>query len=200
MQPSIKIVVTGPYCIFPPRKMNTYLVKKAIDLTDTEIAIILHAWNVNEWMGLSAPTFREMFSESEFHLLLNDQTTILALARINFDFRIKVAGKTYEIPELVGLVSIDKGKGFGSTLLTNMIASLKSKNIEALGFCEQNLRPFYEKTGITLLYNQARFIKELNDQDWIAGTDDDILNLTLSNNMIQLLEGLNEKQPAFLVA
>jgi hypothetical protein len=179
---------------------TVYLVKQPAALTPAEIATILQAWEVEAWQHLHPDAFKQAFSTSEFHLLLNDTEHILAMARINFDFKLLIESRVHQIPEFVGFVSVERAKGYGSILLKSIITNLQSRNIQALGFCEKELRPFYEKNGIPLLYGKARFIREFENDEWVVATDDDILNLTLSADTVALLESLNEAKEALLTA
>ncbi|HYH14392.1 MAG TPA: hypothetical protein VD794_04180 [Flavisolibacter sp.] len=178
--------------------MQNYQVKKATHLLPNEINLILSTWDVKEWNSLSVTDFRNQFFSSEFHLLLDNSYSIVSFARINFDFKLQIEDQAYSIPEFVGFISVRKGKGYGSMLLENIITNLRARNIEALGFCEKTLRPFYEKCAVPILYNQARFIKEPMNNEWQISDDDDILNLTLSTRTSKLLMSLNDERSAFL--
>lgn len=103
------------------------------------------------------------------------------------------------LPELAGFVAIQKGKGYGANLLHHIVDNLKARQIEALGFCEKALRPFYERCAIPILYNQAQYILEPTNNEWQPGSDDDILNLTLSSKTVALLDSLSANQPGYLI-
>ena len=179
--------------------MHTYQIKKAADLSAGEIAQILHAWDVSEWMALQEAAFKQHFEQSEFHLLTGPQASLLTIARINFDFRLRIDNRHYAFAELVGLVSPQQRKGYGSQLLHLLIGNLRERDIEALGFCEQPLRDFYQKCNVRILYDKATYLRELDNDQWVPSTDDDILDMTLSRESIDLLNGLNEQRLAYFI-
>ncbi|WP_175622038.1 hypothetical protein [Chryseobacterium schmidteae] len=142
--------------------------------------------------------FKEKFKKSEFHFLQIDEN-IVSLARINFDFKFKIESKPYQFAEFVGFVSIEKNKGYGTILVEKTMENLREKNIEAIGFCEKDLRLFYEKTSIKILYDKADYFLEFDNNEWIKSTDNDILILNASKKTIDLLQNLEELNPAFLI-
>jgi hypothetical protein len=180
--------------------MHHYTTKRASELTAAEVESILHHWEVEEWAGLSEAGFKDKFRHSEFHLLTGPTGSLLALARINFDFRLRIAGAEYQWAELVGFVAPQPRRGYGSALLAALRANLQSRSIEALGFCEEPVRPFYEKARVRILYDQARYLREQCHDFWGIPPDDDILDLTLSERSSQLLASLHAGKLAYLVS
>jgi hypothetical protein len=179
--------------------MVTYQIKRAPELSAGEMGQVLHAWEVHEWMALSVAAFRQRFAQSEFHLLTGPQATLLAVARINFDFCLRIDDRRYAFAELVGLVSTIPRQGHGSHLLGLLTGNLRERNVEALGFCEEPVRGFYRKCNVPMLYGQARFVRERDHGQWVASTDDDILDLTLSRESVALLNSLNGQRLAYLL-
>ncbi len=178
--------------------MLTYQVKQAQELSAGEINQVLHAWEVQEWMNLSEAAFKQHFAQSEFHLLTGPENTLLAVARINFEFCLRIDQHRYAFAELVGLVSLQPRRGYGSHLLDLLTGNLRGRQVETLGFCEQPLRSFYQQCKVPILYGQARYVHERNHDQWVASTDDDILDLTLSRESAELLNGLNGQRLAYL--
>jgi hypothetical protein len=178
--------------------MVTYQIKRATELSAGEMGQVLHAWEVQAWMDLSEAAFRQRFAQSEFHLLTGPQAALLAVARLNFDFCLRIDDRRYAFAELVGFVSPQPRRGYGSRLLDLLTGTLRKRNMEALGFCEQPLRGFYQKCNVPILYGQARYVREMDHDQWVASTDDDILDLTLSPESVALLNGLNGQRLAYL--
>ncbi|MBD0254439.1 MAG: GNAT family N-acetyltransferase, partial [Cytophagales bacterium] len=160
--------------------MRNHVIKKASELTAPEIGLILHYWEIEEWAALSEAAFKDQFRHSEFHLLTGEGASLLALARLNFDFRLEIEGRQHQWAEFVGFVAAQPRRGYGSALLAALVASLQSRGIEALGFCEEPVRPFYEQCKVGILYDQARYLREKRDDWWGIPPDDDILDLSLS--------------------
>jgi len=165
-----------------------------------EIETILQHWEVEEWLNFTVQEFNERFSDSEFHLLADHNSNILCVTRINFDFKIEVNSSVYSVSELVGLVSIEKMKGYAKRLIMDIICNLKSRDIECIGFCEKELRPFYEKCDVSILYDQAKYLKEKPfSEEFEPNTDDDILDINLSNNLRSLLSGINAHNIGYIL-
>jgi hypothetical protein len=175
-----------------------YSVKRSKDLSDKEIELILKSWEIENWLDLDASSFKIKFQNSEFHLLEID-SKIVSLARINFDFKLEIQKNLYNFAEFVGFVSIEKMKGYGSFLLNKIVANLTERKIETIGFCKMDLRQFYEKNNIKILYGKGIFITEFENNEWIDSDDDDILILSTSEEHINILQNLNEKNKAILI-
>jgi len=175
-----------------------YYVKKSNELLNKEIEVTLKFWELEDWYDLGFETFKEKFKKSEFHFLKIDER-IVSLARINFDFKFKIENNSYQFAEFAGFVSVEKNKGYGTILLEKTIENLKQKNIETIGFCEKDLRTFYEKTGTKILYDKANYFLEFDNNKWTKSTDNDILILNASLKTIDLLQNLGESNTAFLI-
>ncbi|PZU86011.1 MAG: hypothetical protein DI529_09185 [Chryseobacterium sp.] len=175
-----------------------YSIKKSEDLSDKEIDLILKSWKIEDWLELDSSAFKMKFEKSEFHLLEIGER-IVSLARINFDFKFEIQKNLYSFAELVGLVSVEKAKGYGSLLLNKMVTNLKEKEIETIGFCKKELRPFYEKNNIQILYGKGIFITEFDNNKWLDSDDDDILIINTSEENIDILRSLNKQNKAILV-
>ncbi len=175
-----------------------YSIKRSKDLSDKEIELILKSWEIENWFDLDSFDFKIKFENSEFHLLEIDDR-IVSLARINFDFKLEIQKILYNFAEFVGFVSIEKAKKYGSFLLNKIIANLNERKIETIGFCKMDLRPFYEKNNIQILYGKGIFITEFENNEWIDSDDDDILILNDSEENINILQNLNEQNKAILI-
>lgn len=180
---------------------RSYQILTPAELSDFTIQTILHRWQVAEWYGMDAETFREFFSASEFHLLIDaGEGTLQCIARINRAFTLKIEEERYTFAELVGLVAVERGKGHGKTLMRQICHNLRERNIEAIGFCSNALRPFYEKCEVTILRDRAHYIYEQADAAWMPSEDDDILDVNLSPENVTRLRALNEHNVAYFVA
>ena len=179
--------------------MSKHLIKEADQLSDTEITTILTAWDIEEWRSMKKETFREKFKDSLFHLLTDNNDTILSLARINQKFSLSIKEDVCSFAEFVGFVSVEKHKGYGSVLLQLTKEHAKKNDIQLIGFCKKELRPFYRKNDIELMEDKASFILETENGEWASSTDDDILILNLSQEQKNLLSGLMKDKPAYLI-
>jgi hypothetical protein len=177
-----------------------YAVKNPGDLSDAEIKTILDNWDVPDWSDMKPEEFRNRFRRSEFHLLTDPVSNLLSVARINFNFKLKIDEKEYQIAELVGFIAIEILKGYGKELLVYISDNLKNRSIEAIGFCKNKNSAFYESCGLKIFYDSVKFLREMKDGQWFTPTeDDDIFSLTLSDSTIPLLEKLSHDRPAYLI-
>lgn len=177
-----------------------YAVKNPGQLSDAEIKTILESWDVADWIDMKPEEFRNRFGKSEFHLLTDPVSNIVSIARINFNFRVKIEETEYQIAELVGFVAVEIMQGYGKVLLGYVGDNLKNRRIEAIGFCKNKNSTYYESCGLKIFYDSVRFIRELKDGRWyIPKQDDDIFSLTLSDRTIPLFENLSHDNPAYLL-
>ncbi|WP_366915146.1 phosphoribosylanthranilate isomerase [Chryseobacterium sp.] len=183
----------------PTSSTVKYQIKQAKDLTEIETEHILKLWNISSWDTMKPDYFRVFFNKSEFHFLLDLHENILALIRLNFDFALEISGEKLSFAEAVGLVSAYKKKGYGAKLVELFRQHVVRENIETLGFCHKELRPFYEKCSIELLYDKAKAIKESIDSEWINSEDDDILIFHVSEKRKELLSQLSDQNNAYLI-
>ncbi|MBB6329456.1 GNAT superfamily N-acetyltransferase [Chryseobacterium sediminis] len=176
-----------------------YQIKETKDLTENEIEHILQLWDISAWNTMKSAYFRTFFKDSEFHFLVDADQNILAIIRVNFDFTLKIADVNYPFAEAVGLVSAHKKKGYGAALVRHFKENVIQRNLDTIGFCHSDLRPFYEKCSIEILHNKAKMIKESVGSEWINSEDDDILIFNTSNERKELLNQLSSKNNAYLI-
>jgi len=176
-----------------------YQVKETKDLTENEIEHILQLWDISAWNSMKSAYFRTFFKDSEFHFILDTDENILALMRVNFDFTLKITGTDYSFAEAVGLVSAHKKKGYGAALVRHFKENVIQRNLDTIGFCHSDLRPFYEKCSIEILHDKAKMIKESIGSEWINSEDDDILIFNASKETQELLNQLSAQNNAYLI-
>lgn len=176
-----------------------YQIKQTNELSDHEIDVILKLWDISAWNTMEPDYFRTSFKDSEFHLLLDSHSEILAIFRLNFDFVLEISGAPYSFAEAVGLVAGHKKKGYGAQLVQHFKENVTQRNIEAIGFCHADLRPFYEKCNIEILYDKAKSIKENEGSEWVNSEDDDILIFNLSEKEKEQLNTLSAQHNAYLI-
>ncbi|KMQ63192.1 hypothetical protein ACM46_14775 [Chryseobacterium angstadtii] len=176
-----------------------YKIKRPEELTDFEITHILHLWEVPEWSEMTPSDFRNTFKNSEFHGLFGAEDEILSVMRLNFDFVLEISGKQFHFAEAVGLVSAQEKKGYGSQLVKGFKENMIQRDIEAIGFCFADLRPFYRQCDIDILEYKAKFIKEKNNNEWISSEDDDVLIFNAYGETIKLFTSLSPEKNAYLM-
>ncbi len=181
-------------------KDMVYTIKNTGQLSDVEIKTILDNWDVPDWNDMKPEEFRSRFTKSEFHLLTDSVSNLLSIARINFNFKVKIDETEYQIAELVGFVAVEILKGYGKILLGYVGDDLKNRKIEAIGFCKNKNSAYYENCGLRIFYNSVQFLREMKDGKWFTpAEDDDIFSLTLSDRTIPLFEKLSHDHPAYLI-
>lgn len=173
-----------------------YTVMNAEQLSETDIKTILRAWSILEWKNLTSEQFKTKFKKSAFHFLY-EKDTVVALLRVNDEFFFRNKDIVYNIPELVGLISLVPGKGFGKELLARLKESLLEEDRECLGFCFENNRGFYEKCGFEVFEGKAKYFLEQDKGKWVSSEDDDVLNINLKPSTIQVIKALSLENFAF---
>ena len=179
--------------------MPFYNIKPVEDLTNLEILIILDLWNIDAWKFMEPSEFKSRFRESEIHFLKDEKDNILCIARISFNFILKISGADYYYTEFAGLASAQKHRGFGLILIEYIIENMQQRNLDSVGFCDKKLRPFYEKSGATLIHDAAGFIFQQADGELVKSSLDDIIVVNLRDSHFQQLAGLNEQNIAILI-
>ncbi|WP_426277384.1 hypothetical protein ACN9MN_18220 [Chryseobacterium sp. S-02] len=176
-----------------------YEVKQITELTETEIGHILQLWDISSWNSMKSDYFRTFFKNSTFHFLLDADKNILSLIRVNYDFVLEVSGTQLPFAEAVGLVAAQKKKGYGAKLVEYFRDYVIRNNILAIGFCQRELRPFYEKCNIEILYDKGKTVKERIGAEWVDAGDDDILIFNVSEKTKEQLNLLSDKNNAYLI-
>lgn len=176
-----------------------YQIKETQALKEKEIEHILQLWDISAWNAMKSAYFITFFKDSEFHFLLDADENILAVMRVNFDFTLKIADNEYSFAEVVGLVSAHKKKGYGAMLVRHFKENAAQRNLEAIGFCHSDLRPFYEKCDIEILHDKAKMIKESIGSEWVNSEDDDILIFHTTQERKELLKQLSSQNNAYLM-
>ncbi len=179
--------------------MNDYLIKKPPELSETEISTILESWDIEDWKGMEVSDFRKRFEKSEFHLLKEGEK-LLAVARINFHFKVQINDVVYPIAELVGFVATEILRGYGKELLAHVKENLTYRKIESIGFCRNKYSPFYESCGFKIFYYKVKHLRERRDNQWyVPVEDDDIVSITLTTDGLQRFEAISDQNPAYLL-
>ncbi len=173
-----------------------YIIKKASEISDVDIKTILNLWEIEAWKNMSSEDFRAYFQDAEFQFLLNEQSEILALLRLNSNFVLEIDHEKFQFIEMVGLVAAVKGQSYGSLLLQQLLRNAKENNRQIISFCESHLRNFYRKNDIEILENKAKFIQEFDHGVWQTSEDDDILIINLNPENKYCLAQLNENNIA----
>jgi hypothetical protein len=77
-------------------------------------------------------------------------------------FKCTYKNEKYNLFALGGIMSVEKGKGYGTVLIQNMIKFLKKKNKTGLGFCGKKTAEFYKKAGLKVKQNFSHRIEMEN--------------------------------------
>jgi len=179
--------------------MPFYNIKPVGDLTNLEILIILDLWNIDAWKFMEPSEFKSRFRESEIHFLKDEKDSILCIARISFNFTLKISGADYYFTEFAGLASAQKHKGFGLMLIEHIIENMLERNLDSIGFCDKKLRPFYDKSGVALIQDAAGFIFQQSDGELVKSSLDDIIVVNLRDSHYKQLAALDEQNFAILI-
>lgn len=121
------------------------------------------------------PLTENELQDSIFFLLYADDK-LAAFGRLFSIDGVKFEGKDYSLYGINGIVSLEKGKGYGRQVMNAMSNYLVSRDRSAIGFCRPEVRGFYEKCNYLLDVDtvpQFRFPVEfgkesLNDDDTVV--------------------------------
>ena len=100
---------------------------------------------------------KKKYSKDKF-FIATDKKKIVSMGRL-IPIKIKFAGKDYDIKGIAGIVSVEKGKGYGKALMTSIKKYLEKNKKTAIGFCGRKNDGFYIKCGFKIKKNiSERFI------------------------------------------
>lgn len=131
--------------------MTNLEIKAGKDLTPNELEVI----NLGRKTAFGSEDLIEPRPENvdwlaSFFILNDESKKILVFAKLH---QIKVVFQDVTYPTLCisTLVSLDRGKGYGCSLLQDVRRYLGEQNQTAFAFCESELIPFYKKCGFEVL-------------------------------------------------
>jgi len=113
---------------------------------------------------------------------------------VSFGFLRKVTinylGKKYKVKGIGGILSVEKGKGYGKILIQEIIKYLKKSGKTGLGFCGNDKIKFYEKAGLNTKKNlNKRFVMK-NPKTGELIRDPDKCSGIYSEGKDKLIEGI----------
>ena len=91
-----------------------------------------------EWINLN-------LKDSDYHLLLFDEARAVAYLNL-IDIELMIDNFTHKALGVGNVCSIEKWKGYGSKLMTQVNSQIINYNLPGLLFCKQRLVSFYEKS------------------------------------------------------
>ncbi|MDD4352906.1 MAG: GNAT family N-acetyltransferase [Candidatus Nanoarchaeia archaeon] len=110
------------------------------------------------------------FVKDNIFFIIYDKCKIVSVGRLKPD-KIIFLKKKYNLMGVADIVSAEKGKGYGKTLMKSITEYLKEKNILGLGLCARKNSEFYEKCGFTIAKDLAKRFYFNGPQS----NDDDVL-------------------------
>ena len=125
---------------------------------------------------------------------VEDQGKLLATGRLFPINGVSFDGRDYSVLGINGIVSLEKGKGYGKAIVMEMMNYLRDHHKTGVGFCIPENRIFYEKCGMgidTASVRQFVFPLEygqssLNDSDIVIYCEgEDKLISKMINNPLE---------------
>lgn len=135
---------------------------------------------------------KELLSGDTFFVVYNNKK-IVSTGRLR-KVTIRFQNKKYSIQGIADIASLVKNKGYGTILMKAMRNYLKKNNQVGIGFCSQEVTPFYLKCGFEVT-NQLtkRFIYKNKDKKAIKNKGN-VLYFDLKNKLInQIIQNQQEK-------
>jgi hypothetical protein len=99
--------------------------------------------------GKNTKNFEEDEKRAIFFFVKNNQE-IVSFGMLE-PIKINYLKKSYTIWGIGNIISIKKGKGYGTILIKEMIRYLKKTKRTGLGFCGHRTTKFYEKAGLKII-------------------------------------------------
>lgn len=101
---------------------------------------------INEY-GHKVNLFSKKYHKDTYFFFVKDNGKIVAFGLLR-DIDVSYINKDYNLLGIGGILSVEKGKGYGKILIQSMIKFLKLKKKTGLGFCGQKKKAFYKKAGL----------------------------------------------------
>jgi predicted N-acetyltransferase YhbS len=150
-------------------KQSTITIKKGSDLSKNELDIIAKA-NVKNFTvkckdyDEEIRLLKEEEGESIF-FFVKDGSRVVSLGLLK-PIKIKYLGKNYNFLGIGNIISIEKGKGYGTILMKEILRYLKEKNITGIGFSRSEIIDFYRKAGFMTSWGlKRRFFYDYGDKE-----------------------------------
>ena len=124
-------------------KTITKPVKK---LTRSE-KILMNKIRVREAGEGGKKDFSKDYPDGTIFFFIKEKDKILAFGGLE-PIKLNYLGKNYNILGICNIFSVEKGKGYGTILIADIIKNLKKTGKTGLGFCGKKTAEFYEKAGL----------------------------------------------------
>ncbi len=157
-----------------------YQIKSTDELTENEIEHILQLWDIDIWNKMKTDYFRTFFKDSNFISCWMPVKTYWPCSGLILILLWRFLGKGFLLQKQSVWFLLTGKKGYGAQLVRHFRDHVTLQKMETIGFCHQELRPFYEKCNIEIVYDKAKMIKESIGSEWINSEDDDILIFNVS--------------------
>lgn len=108
-------------------------------------------WLMNKTRGRDGrKDFNKDYPDGTIFFFVKDNDKIKSFGGLE-PVTINYLGKSYDILGICNIFSVEKGKGYGTILIKNMIEDLKKKGKTGLGFTGKKTAEFYKKAGLKVL-------------------------------------------------
>ena len=173
-------------------------IKEGRELSKEELGII-NTWRKKEFHHFSPITI--LPSNENWHkkfFLVKDDARILAFGRLH-EVPVEYMNNTYSILGIATIVAIEKGKGFGSSLVKAMVSFIKKDGRTAIGFCNSAISEFYKKCACGIIKGTDRFLYKDSEGN-MKKTDKpgDVLYIEGKDNLISKILA-NPNEPVYLL-
>ncbi|MCA9389927.1 GNAT family N-acetyltransferase [candidate division WWE3 bacterium] len=164
------------------------------DLTSHELSVIntLRKQEFGSASEISPQPNNDDWVKNYF-LIRDGDDSLLAFGRLH-EVDIEFKAEAYSIFGIATIVSVIKGKGYGTLLMQSIKHFIEMSGKSAIGFCNADLSPFYRKCGYGILSASGnRFLyrdsegelhasKYGNDDVIYLGGDDGLIPKIIENN------------------
>lgn len=151
------------------------------ELTQDEVKIINEA-RLNEFGSTNKinPNPNNEDWEKKY-FLVKEKQHMVAFGRLH-EVEVLFDKKKYHILGIATIIALEKGRGYGILLMSEIKKYLQQLRKTGVGFCEREVSPFYEKCGYNILRKgNVRFQYDTPSPH----PDDDVLYLNGEDNLMK---------------
>lgn len=134
--------------------MRTQIIK-GINLSQ-KLLDLINKQRIKEYKKINL--FEKKYHKDTIFFFIKDKGKIVSFGLLR-DIKVNYLDKIYNIKGIGGIMSVEKGKGYGKILIGAMINYLRKTGKTGFGFCGRKNSPFYEKAGLKTKKNlNLRFV------------------------------------------
>ncbi len=122
-------------------------IKKNVKKLTRSEKILMNKIRIREAGESGRKDFSRDYPNGTIFFFYKEKDKILAFGGLE-PIKLNYLAKNYDILGICNIFSVEKGKGYGTILIAEIIKYLKKTGKTGLGFCGEKTAKFYEKAGL----------------------------------------------------